>query len=83
MDMAGFAINLKRIFHYKNAVFTYKVPRGYQESVLLKHLGVTISDLEPKADLCTKVRIFLFLYIYADIVFLTLNTPVEKERKVS
>ncbi|XP_029642929.1 galactosylgalactosylxylosylprotein 3-beta-glucuronosyltransferase 1 [Octopus sinensis] len=58
MDMAGFAINLERIFHYKNALFTYKVPRGYQESVLLKHLGVTISDLEPKADLCTKILVW-------------------------
>ncbi|GAB1601372.1 galactosylgalactosylxylosylprotein 3-beta-glucuronosyltransferase 1-like [Argonauta hians] len=58
MDMAGFAINLERIFLYKTAQFTYNVPRGYQESVLLQHLGVNMSDLEPKADLCTKVLVW-------------------------
>lgn len=39
-----------------HAKFDLKVPRGYQESELLKSL-VTVSELEPKAENCTKVTL--------------------------
>lgn len=57
MDMAGFAVNLSLFFEHSNAWFSNKVQRGYQESTILKGLGVQLSDLEPKADGCSKVRL--------------------------
>lgn len=55
IDMAGFAINLKLILSKPQAYFKLKgVKGGYQESSLLREL-VTLGDLEPKADNCTKV----------------------------
>ena len=35
-------------------MFSFESPRGYQESTILGAV-VTKSDLEPKADACTKV----------------------------
>lgn len=58
MDMAGFAVNLHRFFEFKEAKFDYNVPRGYQESVLLQGLQVKMTDLEPKAELCTKILVW-------------------------
>lgn len=58
MDMAGFAVNLQRFFQFKDAKFDYNVPRGYQESVLLKRLYVKMEDLEPKAEFCTKILVW-------------------------
>lgn len=56
MDMAGFAVNL-RLFHDRPDVrFVLNVPRGYLETSLLDKL-VTMEELEPKADACTKVRV--------------------------
>lgn len=55
MDMAGFAVNLQLIITHPRAQFTNEVQRGYQESTLLTALGVLLSDLEPRADNCTKV----------------------------
>lgn len=57
IDMAGFAINLKLILQHPEAQFNLSVPRGYQESHLLKQL-VTIEELEPKANNCTKVLVW-------------------------
>lgn len=54
IDMAGFAVNLSLLFQHPEAGFNLSVPRGYQESKLLKGL-VTIDELEPKADNCSKV----------------------------
>ena len=36
-------------------MFDINAKRGYQESVFLQALGINLSDLEPKADMCTKV----------------------------
>ena len=36
-------------------MFDINVKRGYQESVFLQALGINLSDLEPKANMCTKV----------------------------
>lgn len=56
IDMAGFAVNLHLILSKPQAYFKLRgVKGGYQESSLLKEL-VTLSDLEPKAANCTKVR---------------------------
>ena len=56
IDMAGFAVNMRLILSKPQAYFKLRgVKGGYQESSLLKEL-VTLSDLEPKAANCTKVR---------------------------
>ncbi|KAM3718221.1 Coiled-coil domain-containing protein [Dirofilaria immitis] len=57
IDMAAFAINLSLALD-ANAFFTYDVPRGYQESHFLTTLGLKRSDLELKADGCTKVYVW-------------------------
>ncbi|XP_074654767.1 galactosylgalactosylxylosylprotein 3-beta-glucuronosyltransferase I-like [Tubulanus polymorphus] len=57
MDMAGFAVNTKLLMKYPHAEFSLKVPRGYQESVLLKQL-VRLEELEPKADNCSKILVW-------------------------
>ncbi|KAK5607280.1 Galactosylgalactosylxylosylprotein 3-beta-glucuronosyltransferase 1 [Crenichthys baileyi] len=56
IDMAGFAVNLSLILSKPQAYFKLRgVKGGYQESSLLREL-VTLSELEPKASNCTKVR---------------------------
>ncbi|KFM60986.1 Galactosylgalactosylxylosylprotein 3-beta-glucuronosyltransferase 3, partial [Stegodyphus mimosarum] len=57
IDMAGFAVNLTLILNHPEAGFSLSVPRGYQESKLLKSL-VTLDQLEPKANNCTKVLVW-------------------------
>ncbi|XP_030648577.1 galactosylgalactosylxylosylprotein 3-beta-glucuronosyltransferase 1 [Chanos chanos] len=58
IDMAGFAVNLRLILHKPEACFKlHGVKGGYQESSLLREL-VTLNDLEPKADNCTKVLVW-------------------------
>ncbi|XP_066506978.1 galactosylgalactosylxylosylprotein 3-beta-glucuronosyltransferase 1 isoform X2 [Hoplias malabaricus] len=58
IDMAGFAINLKLILRKPQAYFKLKgVKGGYQESSLLREL-VTLEELEPKANNCTKVLVW-------------------------
>ena len=54
IDMAGFAINVNLILAHPSARFSQFVKRGMQESHFLQNL-VSINDLEPKADSCTKV----------------------------
>ena len=58
LDMAGFAVNVTLILRNAKTVFTLKVPRGFQESYLLKQLISDISELEPKADKCTQVLVW-------------------------
>ncbi|XP_014600849.1 PREDICTED: galactosylgalactosylxylosylprotein 3-beta-glucuronosyltransferase I isoform X2 [Polistes canadensis] len=57
IDMAGFAINLKLLLENKDALFSYDVESGYQESEILRHI-VTKDELEPLADSCTKVYVW-------------------------
>ncbi|XP_033115922.1 galactosylgalactosylxylosylprotein 3-beta-glucuronosyltransferase 3-like [Anneissia japonica] len=57
IDMAGFAVNLQLLQQNSQARFDIRVPRGYIESSLLSKI-VTMEDLEPKADLCTKVYVW-------------------------
>lgn len=63
IDMAGFAVNLTLLLQHPEAGFSLSVPRGYQESKLLKDL-VTVDELEPKANNCTKVSKTLLYYLY-------------------
>nr|XP_022332219.1 galactosylgalactosylxylosylprotein 3-beta-glucuronosyltransferase 1-like [Crassostrea virginica]XP_022332220.1 galactosylgalactosylxylosylprotein 3-beta-glucuronosyltransferase 1-like [Crassostrea virginica]XP_022332221.1 galactosylgalactosylxylosylprotein 3-beta-glucuronosyltransferase 1-like [Crassostrea virginica] len=58
IDMAGFAVNMQLFFDHPDAWFSNNVQRGYQESTILKLLGVTTADLEPRADKCTKILVW-------------------------
>lgn len=58
MDMAGFAINIKLFFSHPEAEFSHLVRRGELESDLISKLGITLSDLEPKADDCSKILVW-------------------------
>lgn len=57
VDMAGFAINLKLVLENKDSWFSFEVEGGYQESEILRQM-VTREELEPLADLCTKVYVW-------------------------
>ncbi|KAG0712400.1 Galactosylgalactosylxylosylprotein 3-beta-glucuronosyltransferase 1 [Chionoecetes opilio] len=57
LDMAGFAVNLSLLLNKSDAEFSIKVPRGFQETRFLEQL-VMREELEPKADLCTKVYVW-------------------------
>ena len=57
IDMAGFAVNVKHFLSKTKAKFAYQVKRGHQESEFLKHL-VTLDELEPQAEQCTKVLVW-------------------------
>ncbi|XP_075040082.1 galactosylgalactosylxylosylprotein 3-beta-glucuronosyltransferase 1-like [Mixophyes fleayi] len=63
IDMAGFAIHLKLILEKPRSMFRLDVKSGYQESSLLQHL-VTMDELEPKAENCTKVRHRIFSIVH-------------------
>lgn len=58
IDMAAFAVSLRLILDREDAVFSYQVPRGYQESHLLSQLIDSRLDLEPKASGCTQVLVW-------------------------
>jgi len=62
IDMAGFAINLKVLLNYPNAVFSWDVSRGYQESAILSQV-TSIEKLEPLANNCTKVGLFIMYFV--------------------
>lgn len=54
VDMAGFAINIK----YLNPLATMPYQKGYLEDKFLVALGITMEDIEPLADNCTKVLVW-------------------------
>ena len=58
MDMAGFAISLKRVLSHPDAYFSLRVKRGYQEGTILKLMNVELRDLEPKANNCTEIYVW-------------------------
>lgn len=58
MDMAGFAVNVQEILRYPEAAFDSDQPVGYQETYFLKKMWISLVDLEPKADNCTKVLVW-------------------------
>ncbi|XP_015433421.1 PREDICTED: galactosylgalactosylxylosylprotein 3-beta-glucuronosyltransferase I isoform X2 [Dufourea novaeangliae] len=57
LDMAGFAMNARLLLENKEAMFSYDVEGGYQESEILRHI-VSRDELEPLADCCTKVYVW-------------------------
>lgn len=63
VDMAGFAINLKLVLENKDSWFSFEVEGGYQESEILRQM-VTREELEPLADLCTKVYLKIHILHY-------------------
>lgn len=58
MDMAGFAVSLRLVLANPEACFDGEAPMGFLESSLLQGL-VTMDELEPKADNCSKVWVCL------------------------
>lgn len=57
IDMAGFAVSLRLVLANPDACFDGEAPMGFLESSLLQGL-VTMDELEPKADNCTKVLVW-------------------------
>ncbi|KAM3920071.1 galactosylgalactosylxylosylprotein 3-beta-glucuronosyltransferase 3 [Leptodactylus fuscus] len=57
IDMAGFAVSLSLLLSHPKAQFDPNAERGFLESSLLGPL-VTLADLEPKADNCTKIWVW-------------------------
>ncbi|KAL3265392.1 hypothetical protein HHI36_009598 [Cryptolaemus montrouzieri] len=57
IDMAGFGINIDLILTKPEAVFSYRMERGFQESQFLSYF-TTKEQLEPLADNCTKVYVW-------------------------
>lgn len=58
IDMAGFAISLLSIISNHNATFSDSEPIGYIESQFLRQFVKSWTDLEPKADKCTKILVW-------------------------
>ncbi|XP_044125916.1 galactosylgalactosylxylosylprotein 3-beta-glucuronosyltransferase 3 isoform X1 [Bufo gargarizans] len=57
MDMAGFAVSLSLLLSHPNTQFDPNAERGFLESSLLGSL-VTVGELEPKANNCTKIWVW-------------------------
>lgn len=57
LDMAGFAVSLRLLLANPDACFDGDAPMGFLESSLLQGL-VTMEELEPRADNCTKVLVW-------------------------
>ncbi|XP_069824327.1 galactosylgalactosylxylosylprotein 3-beta-glucuronosyltransferase 3 [Dendropsophus ebraccatus] len=57
IDMAGFAVSLSLLLSHPKAQFDPNAERGFLESSLLGPM-VTIGELEPKADNCTKIWVW-------------------------
>ncbi|XP_037936022.1 galactosylgalactosylxylosylprotein 3-beta-glucuronosyltransferase I [Teleopsis dalmanni] len=57
VDMAAFAISTDLFFKYPQALFSYEVQRGYQESEILRHL-TTRKQLQPLANKCRDVLVW-------------------------
>ncbi|XP_062849282.1 galactosylgalactosylxylosylprotein 3-beta-glucuronosyltransferase 3 [Trichomycterus rosablanca] len=57
IDMAGFAVSLKLVLANPKARFDGNAQMGFLESSFLQDL-VTMEELEPKADMCTKVLVW-------------------------
>jgi beta-1,3-glucuronyltransferase len=52
--MAGFAVSVEFLLNHPNATMPYNA--GYEEDQFLRSLGLTLEDIEPKADSCTQVK---------------------------
>ncbi|XP_063230155.1 galactosylgalactosylxylosylprotein 3-beta-glucuronosyltransferase I [Bacillus rossius redtenbacheri] len=79
IDMAGFAINVTLLLDTPAAVFSFESKQGYQESEILRHV-VTRDQLEPRADLCTKVYVW---HTRTETPKLPAETALKKQGKSS
>uniref|UniRef100_A0A1B0BGI4 Galactosylgalactosylxylosylprotein 3-beta-glucuronosyltransferase n=1 Tax=Glossina palpalis gambiensis TaxID=67801 RepID=A0A1B0BGI4_9MUSC len=57
IDMAAFAISIDLLFKFPQAIFSYEVQRGYQETEILRHL-TTRQQLQPLANQCRDVLVW-------------------------
>ncbi|KAH8289299.1 hypothetical protein KR054_003437 [Drosophila jambulina] len=57
IDMAAFAISMDLFIRNPQALFSYEVQRGYQESEILRHL-TTREKLQPLANACRDVLVW-------------------------
>ncbi|KAJ8367306.1 hypothetical protein AAFF_G00321160 [Aldrovandia affinis] len=57
LDMAGFAVSLRLVLVNPESRFVGDAPMGFLESSFLQGL-VTMDELEPKAEMCTKVLVW-------------------------
>lgn len=48
------------VLQHPLAQFDINAKRGYQETVFLDSLNITLKDLEPKANMCTEVGLLCF-----------------------
>lgn len=55
--MAGFAVSTDLILQHPEAVFSYEIERGYQESEILRYL-IVVRDMQPLADLCRNILVW-------------------------
>lgn len=67
VDMAGFAFDLQLFLSKPKATMPYKV--GYEEDYFIRSLGVSISDLEPRAENCTQVSFTFQLLWQLFVIF--------------
>ncbi|XP_048254140.1 galactosylgalactosylxylosylprotein 3-beta-glucuronosyltransferase 1-like [Haliotis rufescens] len=58
IDMAGFAMNLRLFFEQPDLQFSHYARPGSQESYIISKTNITLNDLEPLADNCTKVLVW-------------------------
>lgn len=55
--MAGFCISTDIFLEHPEAMFSYEVERGYQESEILRHI-VVVRDLQPLANFCREIYVW-------------------------
>lgn len=57
IDMAGFAISTDLLIKNPDAIFSFNVQRGFQETEILRHVTV-LENVQPLANLCTEVLVW-------------------------
>ncbi|XP_046571828.1 LOW QUALITY PROTEIN: galactosylgalactosylxylosylprotein 3-beta-glucuronosyltransferase 2-like [Haliotis rubra] len=58
IDMAGFAVNLQLFYKHPELKFSNNTLPGFLESTFVSDTKVSLDDLEPLADNCTKVLVW-------------------------
>ncbi|KAH8323131.1 hypothetical protein KR074_005569 [Drosophila pseudoananassae] len=79
IDMAAFAISMDLFIRNPQAIFSYEVQRGYQESEILRHL-TTRDQLQPLANACRDVLVW---HTRTEKTKLTAEVALQKQNKHS